>query len=150
MVDCAHTYLVDVLKAWVGEERQSTENSARAESVVGACQRDAGRAFSDMMKEQDDESNFVLEEDEVRNVLASTWKQKRHEVMKEGLGRGVGRSVKQTAVPAKKTFLAEMEELKSNQERDVTVVVQLGIGQENYRYERKITKEKVQGTTLRF
>ena len=39
---------------------------------------------------EDDESDMVLEEDEVRELLASAWKQKRQEISKEKLRRGFG------------------------------------------------------------
>ena len=46
-------------------------------------------------------------------MLASTWKQKRKEILKDKLFRGVGRWLKPTTAPATKTFLAEVEELTS-------------------------------------
>ena len=61
---------------------------------------------------EDDESDMVLEEDEVREVLASAWKQKRQEISKEKLRRGFGRPSKSVANPATRKFHAEVEELK--------------------------------------
>ena len=55
---------------------------------------------------------MVLEEDEVREVLASAWKQKRQEISKEKLRRGFGRPSKSVANPATRKFRAEVEELK--------------------------------------
>ena len=60
---------------------------------------------------EDDESDMVLEEDEVREVLASAWKQKRQEISKEKLRRGFGRPSKSAANPATRKFRAEVEEL---------------------------------------
>ena len=48
---------------------------------------------------EDDESDMVLEEDEVREVLASAWKQKRQEISKEKLRRGFGTTVKTSSKP---------------------------------------------------
>ena len=42
---------------------------------------------------EDDESDFTLDEDEVREVLATAWKQKRQEISKERLRRGVWKAV---------------------------------------------------------
>ena len=39
---------------------------------------------------EDDESDVTLNEDEVREVLANAWKQKRQEISKERLRRGFG------------------------------------------------------------
>ena len=61
---------------------------------------------------EDDESDMILEEDEVREVLASAWKQKRQEIPKEKLRRGFGRPSKSVANPATRKFRAEVEELK--------------------------------------
>ena len=44
---------------------------------------------------EDDESDFVLKEDEVLEVLASAWKHKRHEISKEKLRRVFGRNRRQ-------------------------------------------------------
>ena len=55
---------------------------------------------------EDDESDFTLDEDEVREVLATAWKQKRQEISKERLRR------KSTATSATRRFRAEVEELK--------------------------------------
>ena len=59
---------------------------------------------------EDDESDFVLEEDEVREVLATAWK--RQEISKERLRRGFGKPSKSAATPATRKFRAEVEELK--------------------------------------
>ena len=40
---------------------------------------------------EDDESDFVLEEDEVREVPATAWKQKRQDISTERLRRGFGK-----------------------------------------------------------
>ena len=61
---------------------------------------------------EDDESDMVLEEDEVREVLASAWKQKRQEISKEKLRRCFGRPSTPVANPATRKFRAEVEELK--------------------------------------
>ena len=61
---------------------------------------------------EDDESDFVLMEDEVREVLASAWKHKRQEISKEKLRRKFGRPSKTTSAPATRKFRAEVEELK--------------------------------------
>ena len=61
---------------------------------------------------EDDESDMVLEEDEVREVLASAWKQKRQEISKEKLRQGFGRPSKSAANLATRKFRAEVEELK--------------------------------------
>ena len=61
---------------------------------------------------EDDESDMVLEVDEVREVLASAWKQKRQDFSKEKLRRGFGRPSKSVANPATRKFRAEVEELK--------------------------------------
>ena len=61
---------------------------------------------------EDDESDFTLDEDEVREVLATAWKQERQEISKERLRRGIGKPSKSTATPATRRFRAEVEELK--------------------------------------
>ena len=58
---------------------------------------------------EDDENDFVLEEDDVREVLASAWKHKRQEFSKEKLRRGFGIPSKPTAAPATRKFRAEVE-----------------------------------------
>ena len=65
-----------------------------------------------MMLNEDDESDMVLEEDEVREVLASAWKQKRQDISKEKLRRGFGRPSKSASILATRRFCAEVEELK--------------------------------------
>ena len=57
---------------------------------------------------EDDESDFVLMEDEVREVLASAWKHNRQEISKEKLRRGFGRPSKTTSAPATRKFRAEV------------------------------------------
>ena len=47
----------------------------------------------DKFLNEDDESDFVLEEDEVREVLASAWKHKKQKNSKEKLRRGFGITV---------------------------------------------------------
>ena len=61
---------------------------------------------------EDDESGFVLKEDETREVLATVWKQKRQEISKEGLRRGFGKPSKSAATPVTRKVRAEVEELK--------------------------------------
>ena len=53
---------------------------------------DSGDDLDDVEKflNDDDECDMVLEEDEVREVLASAWKQKRQEISKDKLRRGFG------------------------------------------------------------
>ena len=77
-------------------------------------EEDSGDDLDDVEKflNEDDESDMVLEEDEVREVLASAWKQKRQEISKEKLRRGFGRPSKSVANPATRKFRAEVEELK--------------------------------------
>ena len=60
----------------------------------------------------DDESDVTLDEDEVREVLATAWKQKRQEISKERLRRGFGKPSKSTATSATRRFRAVVEELK--------------------------------------
>ena len=52
----------------------------------------------DKFLNEDDESDFVLEEDEVREVLASAWKHKKQEISKDKLRRGFGRPSKPTSL----------------------------------------------------
>ena len=54
-----------------------------------------------MKTHEDDKSDFTLDEDEVREVLATVWKQKRQEISKERLRRGFGKSAKSTATARK-------------------------------------------------
>ena len=61
---------------------------------------------------EDDVSDMVLVRDEVQEVLASAWKQKRQEISKEKLRRGFGRPSKSAANPAMRKLRAEVEELK--------------------------------------
>ena len=61
---------------------------------------------------EEDDSDFVLEEDEVREVLASAWKQKRPETSRERLRRGFGKPSKPVTAPVTRKFRAEVEELK--------------------------------------
>ena len=77
-------------------------------------EEDSGDDLDDVEKflNEDDESDMVLEEDEVREVLASAWKQKRQEISKEKLRRGFGRPSKFVANPATRKFRGEVEELK--------------------------------------
>ena len=49
---------------------------------------------------EDDESDDTLDEDEVREVLATAWKQIRQEISKERLRRGFGKPSKSTATSA--------------------------------------------------
>ena len=60
---------------------------------------------------EDDESDFVLEEDEAREVLATAWKQKRQEISKERIRRGFGKLSKSAATRVTLKFRAEVEEL---------------------------------------
>ena len=77
-------------------------------------EEDSGDDLDDVEKflNEDDESDMVLEEDEVREVLASAWKQKRQEISKEKLRRGFGRPSKSVANLATRKFRAEVQELK--------------------------------------
>ena len=61
---------------------------------------------------EDDESDFTLNEDEVRKVLAPAWNQKRQEISKERLRRGFGKPSKSTATSTTRRFRSEVEELK--------------------------------------
>ena len=54
-----------------------------------------------------DDSDFVLEEDEVREVLASAWKQKRQEISKERLRRSFGKPSKPLTAPVTRKFRAK-------------------------------------------
>ena len=76
-------------------------------------EEDSGDDLDDVDKflNEDDESDKVLEEDEVREVLASAWNQKRQEISDEKLRRGFGRPSKLAANPATLKFRAEVEEL---------------------------------------
>ena len=60
---------------------------------------------------EDDESDVTLDEYEVREVLATAWKQKRQEISKERLRRGFGKLSKSTTTSATRRFRAEVEEL---------------------------------------
>ena len=75
---------------------------------------DSGDDLDDVEKfvNEDDEGVMVSEEDEVREVLASAWRQKRQEHSKEKLCRGFGRPSRSVANPATRKFRAEVEELK--------------------------------------
>ena len=77
-------------------------------------EEDSGDDLDDVEKflNEVDESDMVLEEDEVREVLESAWKQKRQEISKEKLRRGFGRPSKSVANPATRKFRAEVEGLK--------------------------------------
>ena len=55
--------------------------------------------MSDKFLNEDDESDLVFEEDEVREVLASAWKQKRQEISKEKLRRAVWTTVEISGKP---------------------------------------------------
>ena len=61
---------------------------------------------------EDDNSDFVLEEDEVGEVLASASTQQRQEISKERLRRGFGKPKKSATTPVTRKFRAEVEELK--------------------------------------
>ena len=61
---------------------------------------------------EDDESYCTLDEDEVREVLATAWKQKRQEILKDRLRRGFGKPSKSTATSATRKFRSEVEELQ--------------------------------------
>ena len=76
-------------------------------------EEDSGDDLDDVEKflNEDDGSDMALEEDEVREVLASAWKLKRQEISKEQLRRGFGRPSKSAANPATRKFRAEVEEL---------------------------------------
>ena len=77
-------------------------------------EEDSGNDLDDVEKflNEDDVSDMVLVRDEVREVLASAWKQKRQEISKEKLRRGFGRPSKSAANPATRKLRAEVEELK--------------------------------------
>ena len=72
---------------------------------------------------------MVLEEDEVREVLASAWKQKRQEISKEKLCRGVGQPSTSVANPATRKFRADVEELKLR--KNTIAAAMLDTGREN-------------------
>ena len=65
-------------------------------------EEDSGDDLDDVEKflNEDDESDMVLQEDEVLEVLASAWKQKRREVSKEKVRRVFGRPSKSVTNPA--------------------------------------------------
>ena len=69
-------------------------------------EEDSGDDLDDVEKllNEDDESDMVLEADEVREVLASAWKQKRQDISKDELRRGFGRPSKSVANPATRKF----------------------------------------------
>ena len=77
-------------------------------------EEDSGDDLDDVEKflNEDDESDMVLEDDEVREVLTSAWKQKRQQISKEKLCRSFGRPSKSVPNPATRKFRAEVEELK--------------------------------------
>ena len=66
---------------------------------------------------EDDESDLVLKEGEVRELRASAWNQKR-KISKEKLRRGFGRPSKSAANAATRKFRAEVEELKLRTKRN--------------------------------
>ena len=103
--DRAGKALFDVFEVSAREGEHLREWSAGADSVFHAGQRDAEIAFPDMIK-------ATTEVDEVREVLASAWKQERQEISKEKLRRGFGRPSKSAANPATRKFRTEVEELK--------------------------------------
>ena len=53
---------------------------------------------------EDDDSDFLLEEDEVREVLASASTQKRQEISKERLRRGFGKPKKSATTSVTRKF----------------------------------------------
>ena len=73
-------------------------------------EEDSGDDLDDVEEilNEDDESDMVLEEDEVRQVLSS----KRQEISKKKLRRGFGRPSKSAANTATRKFRAEVEELQ--------------------------------------
>ena len=90
---------------------------------------------------EDDESDFVLEEDEVREVLATAWKQKRREISKERLRRGLGKPSKSAATPVTGEFPRGSG--GGETENEMLPMWQCGtIVQENVRKNRhKVTKD---------
>ena len=93
---------------FVSEMQQEMEEEEERDEESSSDDLDDVEKF---LKE-DDESDFVLEEDEVREVLESAWKHKRQEISKEKLRRGFGRPSKPTSAPTTCKFRAEVEELK--------------------------------------
>ena len=61
---------------------------------------------------ENDEIDFVLEEDEVREVLAAVSKQKRQEIPKERLRRGFGKPSKSASTAVTRNSRVEVDELK--------------------------------------
>ena len=61
---------------------------------------------------EDDESDFTLDENDVREMLATAWKHNRQEISQERLRRGFGNPSKSTATSTTRIFRAEVEELK--------------------------------------
>ena len=92
---------------------------------------------------EDDESDVTLDVDEVREVLATAWKQKRQEISKERLRRGFGEPSKSTATSATRSFRTEVEDLKLRTKCNRCGHVGMwDIGRENVRKNRrKVTKE---------
>ena len=91
-----------------------SETAHETEEEEEQDEEDSGDDVDDVEKflNEDDESDLVLEEDEVREVLASASKQERQEISKEKLRRGFGRPSKSAANPATRKFRTEVEELK--------------------------------------
>ena len=142
-IDRAGKALFDMFEVSAKEGERLSEWSARAESVFHACQRDAGIAFSNMVKgylclhrcglsdmyeiasiapalrscfpeyrvPKMAWKTCTLDEDEVQEVLATAWKQKRQQISKERFRRGFGKPSKPTATSATR-FLLEVEVLK--------------------------------------
>ena len=80
---------------FVSEMPYETEEEEERDEGDNGDDLDDGEKFPN----EDDESDVVLEEDEVREVLASAWKQKRQEISKEKLRRGFGRPSKSACNP---------------------------------------------------
>ena len=74
---------------------QETEEEDDSDEKISIDGLDDVEKFLD----EDDVSDFILEEDEVRKVLASAWKQKRQEISKERLRRGFGKPSKPMTAP---------------------------------------------------
>ena len=97
--------------------------------------------------DDDDDSDSVLEEDEVREVLASAWKQKRQEISKERLRRGFEKPSKSAATPATRKFRAEVKKLKLK--TNLTEVTVWDTRQENvHKHPHKVTREAEGETNL--
>ena len=63
---------------------------------------------------EEDESDLLLEEDEVREVLAVAWKQRQQEISRERPCRGFGKPSKSAATPVTPKFRAERNVIDCN------------------------------------